>query len=210
MLVRALALAAALITASSASAQQTMLPAAAVMLGPPPPSAPAPQAGAGRSQVPKAPEGREALSQATISIGQYRDVRGKRTYVSLGSGVVVRRGDVGCVLTARHMFWDPAKGWAPTEVVLRPPPSGNQPDEDGVVVPLVAGQLTLWESPPDGSDLAVLRLPPLPSRSPIYAADQPAGAIVAAQARGIGVGQGGVVELISKARGIVQDCLSGN
>jgi hypothetical protein len=91
-------------------------------------------------------------------------VAGKSRYATAGSGVLISDSPhFGCLLTARHMFYDPESGWMPMQVNLRlPPETGNDPVTEGFPVKLVDNGKNLWTSPSDGSDIAVIPLPSMP------------------------------------------------
>ena len=102
----------------------------------------------------------EHWRRSTVAVGEV--VNG--SFVTIGSAVLVSadNGATTCLLTARHVFFEPTKGWTPTSVRIRLPKIADSPDEDfGEVVTLNDGDKTYWTSPKDGADLAVIKSPDL-------------------------------------------------
>ena len=115
--------------------------------------------------VPATPQG-DVLDHwklATVALGQDVTIAGKRQFVTTGSAVIVSiDAQRACLLTAKHMFFNPNEGYIPTQISMRPPKDPNEPGEDfGVVIPLVVSGQTLWKTTAVESDLAVVALPDL-------------------------------------------------
>lgn len=104
-----------------------------------------------------------SLRRSTVSLG-LRQIGGdgKQHFVTVGSAVIVAvDGFHACLLTAKHVFSDPDKGFFPTMLFVRIPQSEPRAEDDlGVLVPLVANGVTLWHGA-DDADLAVVALPNL-------------------------------------------------
>jgi hypothetical protein len=147
---------------SPSQAEQTSPPAASspsqgTAPGAPPASAPVPAAPASESPKENA---FEILRQATVSVGRVTVDGGVSKYATVGSAIIISESPhIGCLLTAKHMFYDPEHKWFPTKINIRlPPVTGSEPINEGVTVQLVSQTGNLWSSPSDGSDLAVIRL----------------------------------------------------
>lgn len=103
------------------------------------------------------------LRRSTVSIGiRVPDGHGQTRFATVGSGVIVAwDAQHGCLLTAKHVFFEPEKSFYPTVLYLRLPQ--NEPraaDDLGVEMPLVVNGRRLWHSS-DDADLAVIPLPNL-------------------------------------------------
>lgn len=109
--------------------------------------------------------------RATVSVGQVVDDGGKQKYVTVGSAVIVAVDrNHACLLTAKHVVFDPGNGYLPTVMSIRLPKTEASPAVDfGVPVPLVVNGTNLWKSLSDGSDLAVVPLPSLDKYKTIHA-----------------------------------------
>jgi hypothetical protein len=97
-----------------------------------------------------------------MSLGELVEKKGRIEFHTLGSGIVIVSPDLksACLLTARHMFVDPSKGYKPDHLSLRvPPPAGQGGGGLGVVLQLVRDGKQLWFSPPDDADLAAIPVP---------------------------------------------------
>lgn len=111
------------------------------------------------------------LRRSTVSLGLRRSEGGKEHFVTVGSGVFVAwEPDTrhACLLTAKHVFFDPDKSFFPTVLYVRLPQSEPRAEDDlGVELPLVVNGKRLW-SGADGADLAVIGLPNLGVYKDIY------------------------------------------
>lgn len=105
----------------------------------------------------------EHWRRATVALGQVYEVAGKKTFVTNGSAVIVAVDAThACLLTAKHMFFDPTQGYFPTQISMRLPQEGSDTEDDlGVVITLVLNGQALWKTTNEKSDLAVVRLPDL-------------------------------------------------
>jgi hypothetical protein len=105
----------------------------------------------------------EHWRRATVALGQVYDIGGKKRFVTNGSAVIVAVSvNQACLLTAKHMFFNPSEGYIPTQISMRLPQEGPVAEEDlGVVVPLTINGQNLWKTTHDESDLAVVQLPNL-------------------------------------------------
>ena len=104
----------------------------------------------------------EHWRRATVSVGQVVQDGVSKRYITIGSAVlIVTYGNRAILVTAKHVFFDPSRGYVPTSVRIRLPQSQpNSPQDLGIEVPLRYGEVTLWRSLPDGSDIAGVELPP--------------------------------------------------
>jgi hypothetical protein len=105
----------------------------------------------------------EHWRRATVALGQVYVIGGKKTFVTNGSAVIVAvSASQACLLTAKHMFFNPSEGYIPTQISMRLPQEGPVVEEDlGVVIPLIINGQALWKTSRDESDLAVVQLPDL-------------------------------------------------
>ena len=126
---------------------------------PPPPPANAPAA----APVPNtAPDILDHWRRATVSLGQVVEIAGVKTFITLGSGVLVADPHHAALLTAKHMVLDPETGTYPTQISMRLPKTKPSTEIDlGVVVPLVVNGINRWKTTTDPSDLALIALPDL-------------------------------------------------
>ncbi|MHB1701584.1 MAG: trypsin-like serine peptidase [Acidobacteriaceae bacterium] len=127
-----------------------------------------------QAQVPansKQPELLEHWRKATVSLGQVLDLAGIQHYVTIGSAVIVATdAHHACILTARHVVYNPENGYFPSVLYLRFPKETPGVDTDlGIAVPLTVNGRNIWQSPADGSDLAVIPLPDLSGRKDVHA-----------------------------------------
>lgn len=113
----------------------------------------------------------EHWRRATVALGQVYEVGGIRKFVTNGSAVIVALdAQNGCLLTAKHMFFNPSEGYLPTQIYMRLPQEGPATEEDlGVVIPLVVNGQALWKTTHEDSDLAVVQLPDLSKYKNIHA-----------------------------------------
>jgi hypothetical protein len=103
------------------------------------------------------------LRRSTVSVGlRQTDAGGKQHFVTAGSAVIVALDEHhACLLTAKHVFSQPDKGYTPTQVFLRIPQSQPRTEDDlGVPLVLALNGRTLWRGA-DDADLAVVALPDL-------------------------------------------------
>lgn len=106
----------------------------------------------------------EHWRRATVSVGQVRDDGGTQRYATIGSAVIVAIDPShACLLTAKHVVFNPDQNYVPTEMRIRiARDEGAVTSSDlGVRVALVVGEKNTWTSLPDGSDTAVVPLPDL-------------------------------------------------
>ena len=102
------------------------------------------------------------LRRSTVSLGLRITENGKTRFGTVGSGVIVAwDAHHGCLLTAKHVFYDPTKGFFPTALYLRLPQAEPRAEDDlGIELPLVSNGQNLWSGAGD-ADLAVIGLPNL-------------------------------------------------
>lgn len=102
------------------------------------------------------------LRRSTVSLGFHQTVDGVERFVTVGSGVIVALDEHhACLLTAKHVFFNPEKGYVPTVLFIRVPQSEPRPADDlGVALPLVVNGQFHWRGSID-ADLAVADLPDL-------------------------------------------------
>lgn len=102
------------------------------------------------------------LRRATVSLGLHQTIAGKEHFATVGSAVIVAWDDKhGCLLTAKHVFFDPTKSFFPTILYMRLPQSEPRSEDDlGVAVQLVVNGTNLWHGY-DDADLATIGLPDL-------------------------------------------------
>lgn len=112
----------------------------------------------------------EHWRRATVSIGQIVDDGKTKKYVTIGSAIIIATDEHhGCILTAKHVFYDPDRGYIPTTTRVRPPTNNSSPSPDyGVALPLTVNGQNTWHSLSDGSDLAVAPLPDLSIYSDLH------------------------------------------
>lgn len=93
-----------------------------------------------------------------------KDEAGVEHFVSKGSAVLIALDPKHvCLLTARHVLWDPDKGYTPTVVFLRFPKNAPRKEEDlGIDIPLIVNGIQQWHGAND-ADLAVAPLPEIPA-----------------------------------------------
>jgi S1-C subfamily serine protease len=107
----------------------------------------------------------EAWRLATLSFGVVdHDSHGREFYKVIGSGVVFTlTPTTGYIVTAKHVFSDPAKNWHPAELRMR---FGWQDkdsvyDSFGLSITLRDSAVNdLWKCLPDESDVAIIKSPP--------------------------------------------------
>lgn len=110
------------------------------------------------------------LRRATVSLGIRQTINGKDKFATVGSAVIVAWDQHhGCLLTARHVFYDPDKNFHPTMLYLRLPQSEPRSDDDlGIPLQLVAAGRNLWAAASD-ADLAVIGMPDLNAYKDVHA-----------------------------------------
>ena len=86
------------------------------------------------------------LRRSTVSIGRVTEVNGKQTFNTIGSAVLVTTdGKHGCLLTARHVFYQPAIGYIPDQLWIRVPKDRPFAANDfGVPIQLVVSGKAIW------------------------------------------------------------------
>ena len=99
--------------------------------------------------------------RSTVSLGLHQTVDGKEHFVTIGSAVVVLLDEHhACLLTAKHVLFNPEKGYTPTMLFVRVPQSEPRDADDlGVPLPLIQNGRPLWKGA-DDADLAVAAIPP--------------------------------------------------
>jgi hypothetical protein len=109
--------------------------------------------------------------RATVSLGQVIEDGGVKRFVTLGSGVIVAVDAYrGCLLTAKHMVFNPDEGYLPTQLYMRLPKSEPSSETDfGVVLPLIVNGRNVWNTTSTPSDLAVVPLPDLSKYKTLHA-----------------------------------------
>ena len=102
------------------------------------------------------------IRRSTVSLGLRVTVDGQQRFATVGSAVLVAwDAHHGCLLTAKHVFYDPTKSFFPTVLYVRLPQSEPRQDDDlGVPLPLIVDGRNLWHGA-DDADLAVVGLPDL-------------------------------------------------
>jgi len=101
---------------------------------------------------------------ATVALGQEVTIGTETKFIVTGSAVIATLdGKRACLLTARHMVVDPANGQLTRALWMRVASVGGE-HEVPKSLPLFDGKgKNLWVVANDGSDLAVIPLPPHPS-----------------------------------------------
>lgn len=120
---------------------------------------------------PTRPEILEHWRLATISLGQVVHEGDADRFVTVGSALIVALDQQhGAILTAKHVVFDPARGYIPSVTYMRLPKNepSTRPDM-GILVPLIVDGKNLWQSLPDGSDIAVVPLPDLSAYKNVHA-----------------------------------------
>lgn len=98
---------------------------------------------------------------SSFSFGEIqKDDHGRNFFKVIGTGVMVGwDGSHGCIVTAKHVFYDPTKNWHPSELRVRYSWQEGKSVYEDVGIPLkLRGQngFDLWASPADGSDIAAM------------------------------------------------------
>lgn len=110
------------------------------------------------------------LRRSTVSLGLRVTENGRERFATVGSGVIVTwdRHDA-CLLTAKHIFYDPEKSFFPTVLYMRLPQSEPRSADDlGVELKLIENGKNLW-SGSDDADLAVIPVPRLSGYKDLHA-----------------------------------------
>lgn len=110
------------------------------------------------------------LRRSTVSLGLHITENGQERFATIGSGVLVAWDEHhGCLLTAKHLFYNPERSFFPTVIYLRLPQSEPRAQDDlGVKISLVDNGKSLWRGSSD-ADLAVVELPDLSSYKDLHA-----------------------------------------
>jgi hypothetical protein len=105
----------------------------------------------------------EHYRRATISFGLKQTIDGTDTFKPIATGVIIcADAHHAFLVTAKHVFSDPERNWAPTSLQVR---FSNQEKESlteelGVSLNLIgSGNEPLWTALKDGSDIAAIPLP---------------------------------------------------
>ncbi|AYY97090.1 serine protease [Burkholderia multivorans] len=114
------------------------------------------------SSATRVPDATDPIRRATVSIGKVIDAGKGPQFATMGSGVIVALDrHHGVIITAKHVVYEPTQGNVPDVVSIRVPRGTDVVANDlGVPVPLVVNGKNLWQSLPDGSDLAAIPLTP--------------------------------------------------
>lgn len=109
------------------------------------------------------PDRLDVYRRATISIGRVIDDGKGPRFATLGSGVIVNPDPHHAVLiTAKHVIFNPEAGLIPDVVNIRIPHGDSAAADDlGIPVQLIVNHKNVWQSLPDGSDIAAVPLPNL-------------------------------------------------
>ena len=102
--------------------------------------------------------------RATLAIGQTGpNPEGKgATFLTFGSAVLIAKDDKHvCLLTAKHLLYDPIKQSFPDFIYVRLPKDADGDEDLGVRLQITDGGHAIWKSLDDGSDLAVIDAPDL-------------------------------------------------
>jgi hypothetical protein len=111
------------------------------------------------------------LRRSTVSLGiRVSDGHGQTRFATVGSGVFVAWDEHhGCLLTAKHVFYNPEKSFFPTVLYLRLPQTEPRAADDlGVELRLVVNGQNLWRGA-DDADLAVIGLPDMSAYKDLHA-----------------------------------------
>ncbi|MCP3714880.1 serine protease [Paraburkholderia sp. CNPSo 3281] len=140
--------------------------------------------GSATAQTPTAPAGNanqttrvatpdylDHFRRATVSVGQVVNDGGHERFMTVGSAVIVAAdSEHGVLITAKHVVFDPKSGYVPSQMYIRIPHGDSAGASDfGARVPLVSNGRNLWQSLPDGSDIALVPLPDLSQYQPVHA-----------------------------------------
>jgi len=108
------------------------------------------------------------LRRSTVAVGRVVEVNGKKTFNTIGSAVIIATDAThACLLTAKHVFYQPANGYMPDQLWIRVAKDRPFSQEDfGIPLPLIVNGRALWRAADDDSDLAVAPLPNLISKYP--------------------------------------------
>ena len=110
-----------------------------------------------------APSWTEHYRKSTISFGRIVTDGDRSVYQAIGTGVIVAIDQSKVfIVTAKHVFDDPAQSWHPSELRVRFAWQENKSiaEEHGIPIKLTdVNGSNLWKSLPDGGDLASLPLP---------------------------------------------------
>ncbi len=102
----------------------------------------------------------ETYRRATVSFGRIIDVDGKKAFDPVGTGVIVCTDDNRpFIVTAKHVFYEPDKGWVPMELNVRFSYQEKQTltEQLGIPLPLAdAKKESKWSALDDGSDIAAI------------------------------------------------------
>jgi hypothetical protein len=98
---------------------------------------------------------------ASFSFGQVeKDDQGLDYFKVIGTGIMIALDEHhGWIVTAKHVFYDPGRGWHPAEIRVRYAWEEKKSvyDDLGTVLKLQdENNKDLWLSPEDGSDVAVI------------------------------------------------------
>ncbi|HDR9767059.1 TPA: hypothetical protein QDC27_001922 [Burkholderia cepacia ATCC 25416] len=110
-----------------------------------------------------APDYLDHFRRATVSVGQVVNDGGHERFATVGSAVIVAVDKShGVLITAKHVVFDPKNGYVPSQMYIRIPHGDSASASDfGTRVPLLVNGRNLWQSLPDGSDIALVPLPDL-------------------------------------------------
>jgi hypothetical protein len=126
---------------------------------------------ASTAQPPVSPDLLDHYRRSTVSVGQVVNDGSGPKFRTVGSAVIVARdAKHAALMTAKHVVFEPDQGYIPTTMYIRlPQESASSAVDMGVMVPLVVNGKNLWQSLPDGSDLAIVPLPDLSKYTNLHA-----------------------------------------
>ena len=135
------------------------------------PASAQPQPPSASQQAVQGPSELDRFRRATVSIGQVVKDGDANKYVTVGTGVIVATDAThACLLTAKHVVFNPAEGYVPTQMYIRLAQEGPAVGPNfGFLTPLQSDGKPTWAAPSDGSDLAVVSLPPVMRSLPLQA-----------------------------------------
>jgi hypothetical protein len=105
----------------------------------------------------------EHYRKATLSFGRIASLNGKPAFIPIGTGVAVCTDPQHAfIVTAKHVFYEPEKGWFPASLAVRFSSQEKETltEELGTALTLANEKHEVyWSSPDDGSDIAALAEP---------------------------------------------------
>lgn len=105
----------------------------------------------------------EHYRKATVSFGRIVSLNGKPAFSPIGTGVAVCTDPQHAfIVTAKHVFFEPEKGWFPASLAVRFSSQEKETltEDLGTAITLAnEKQEVYWSSPDDGSDIAAIAEP---------------------------------------------------